>query len=87
MKKPEPQFNIGDIVRVIEPCMAINMKDNEEGKKLDIEEVCLVGDEGLIITEVEYLKRQNEYLYRVLTENSEDAKMFSLSEQQLTPFD
>lgn len=86
MKKAEPQFKIGDVVRVVEPCMAINMKDGED-KKLDVDEICLVGDEGLVIAEVEYLKRQNEYLYRVLTENSLDAKMYQLSEQQITLFD
>jgi hypothetical protein len=86
MKKREPQFQIGDVVRVVMPVMAMNLKDNEE-RKLDIEEVMLIGDEGLVITEVEYLKRQNEYLYQVLTENGEDAKMFSLAEEQLTLFD
>lgn len=86
MKKAEPQFKIGDVVRVVEPCMAINMKDGED-KKLDVDEICLVGDEGLVIAEVEYLKRQNEYLYRVLTDNSLDAKMYQLSEQQITLFD
>lgn len=68
------------------PVMAMNLKDNDQ-HKLDVEEVMLIGDEGLIITEVEYLKRQNEYLYQVLTENGEDAKMFSLSEEQLTLFE
>jgi hypothetical protein len=86
MKKQEPQFQIGDIVRVVMPVMAMNLKDNDQ-HKLDVEEVMLIGDEGLIITEVEYLKRQNEYLYQVLTENGEDAKMFSLSEEQLTLFE
>ena len=86
MKKAEPQFKIGDVVRVIEPCMVFNMKDGED-KKLDVDEICLVGDEGLVIAEVEYLKRQNEYLYRVLTDNSLDAKMYQLSEQQITLFD
>lgn len=86
MKKLEPQFKIGDVVRVIEPCMVFNMKDGED-KKLDVDEICLVGDEGLVIAEVEYLKRQNEYLYRVLTDNSLDAKMYQLSEQQITLFD
>lgn len=86
MKKLEPQFKVGDVVRVIEPCMVFNMKDGED-KKLDVDEICLVGDEGLVIAEVEYLKRQNEYLYRVLTENSLDAKMYQLSEQQITLFD
>jgi len=66
--------------------MVFNMKDGED-KKLDIDEICLVGDEGLVIAEVEYLKRQNEYLYRVLTDNSLDAKMYQLSEQQITLFD
>lgn len=86
MKKLEPQFKIGDVVRVVEPCMVFNMKDGED-KKLDVDEICLVGDEGLVIAEVEYLKRQNEYLYRVLTDNSLDAKMYQLSEQQITLFD
>ncbi len=86
MKKAEPQFKIGDVVRVVEPCLVLNMKDGED-KKLDVDEICLVGDEGLVIAEVEYLKRQNEYLYRVLTENSLDAKMYQLSEQQITLFD
>lgn len=86
MKKAEPQFKIGDVVRVVEPCMVFNMKDGED-KKLDVDEICLVGDEGLVIAEVEYLKRQNEYLYRVLTDNSLDAKMYQLSEQQITLFD
>jgi hypothetical protein len=86
MKKQEPQFQIGDIVRVVMPVLAMNLKDNDQ-HKLDVEEVMLIGDEGLIITEVEYLKRQNEYLYQVLTENGEDAKMFSLSEEQLTLFE
>jgi len=86
MKKAEPQFKIGDVVRVVEPCLVLNMKDGED-KKLDVDEICLVGDEGLVIAEVEYLKRQNEYLYRVLTDNSLDAKMYQLSEQQITLFD
>ena len=86
MTKAEPQFKIGDVVRVVEPCMVFNMKDGED-KKLDVDEICLVGDEGLVIAEVEYLKRQNEYLYRVLTDNSLDAKMYQLSEQQITLFD
>jgi hypothetical protein len=87
MKKPEPQFKIGDVVRVIEPCMVINIKDNSESKKLDVEDICLVGDEGLVIAEITYLERQKEYLYRVLTENSLDAMMYELSEQQITLFD
>ena len=86
MKKAEPQFKIGDVVRVVEPCLVLNMKDGED-KKLDVDEICLVGDEGLVIAEVEYLKRQNEYLYRVLTDNSLDAKMYQSSEQQITLFD
>ena len=86
MKKLDPQFKVGDVVRVIEPCLVLNMKDGED-KKLDVDEICLVGDEGLVIAEVEYLKRQNEYLYRVLTDNSLDAKMYQLSEQQITLFD
>ena len=87
MKQAEPKFKVGDVVCVIAPCLAINMKDNKETSKLDVEEVYLIGDEGMVVTEVEYIKRQNEYLYQVLTENGEDAKMFSLAEEQLTLFD
>jgi hypothetical protein len=86
MKQKEPVFNVGDIVCVVSPTMAINSKPNDETKKLDLEEVYLVGDEGLIVLNVEYVKKTNEYLYQVLTENGEDAKMFSLSEEQLTLF-
>ena len=86
IKQKEPVFNVGDIVCVVSPTMAINSKPNDETKKLDLEEVYLVGDEGLIVLNVEYVKKTNEYLYQVLTENGEDAKMFSLSEEQLTLF-
>lgn len=84
MKQKEPEFKIGDIVRVVMPTMALNIKPNDDSKKLDVEEELLVGDEGLIIINVEFVKRSSEYLYQVLTQNSLEAKMFSLSEEQLT---
>ena len=83
MKQKEPEFKIGDIVRVVMPTMALNIKPNDDSKKLDVEEELLVGDEGLIIINVEFVKRSSEYLYQVLTQNSLEAKMFSLSEEQL----
>ena len=83
MKQKEPEFKIGDVVRVVMPTMALNIKPNDESKKLDVEEELLVGDEGLLIVNVEFVKRSNEYLYQVLTQNTLEAKMFSLSEEQL----
>ena len=86
-KQAEPVFQMGDVVRVIMPTMAVNLKEPEEGeKKLQIDEVLLVGDEGMVVVNVEYVKRSNEYLYQVLTENSLDSKMFSIPEDQLTLF-
>jgi len=84
MKQKEPEFKIGDVVRVVMPTMALNIKPNDESKKLDVEEELLVGDEGLLIVNVEFVKRSNEYLYQVLTQNSLEAKMYSLAEEQLT---
>ena len=49
MKQKEPVFNVGDVVCVVSPTMAINSKPNDETKKLDLEEVYLVGDEEFII--------------------------------------
>ena len=67
--------------------MAVNLKEPAEGeKKLQIDEVLLVGDEGMVVVNVEYVKRSNEYLYQVLTENSLETKMFSIPEDQLTLF-
>ena len=86
-KQAEPQFQMGDVVRVVMPTMAVNLKEPEEGeKKLQIDEVLLVGDEGMVVVNVEYVKRSNEYLYQVLTENSLETKMFSIPEEQLTLF-
>ena len=85
-KQKEPVFNIGDVVCVVMPTMALNIKPNDESKKLDVEEELLVGDEGMIIINVEFIKNSNEYLYQVLTQNTLEAKMFSLSEEQLTLF-
>ena len=86
MKQKDPVFNIGDVVCVVMPTMALNIKPNDESKKLDVEEEILVGDEGMIIINVEFIKNSNEYLYQVLTQNTLEAKMFSLSEEQLTLF-
>ena len=83
MKQKDPVFNIGDVVCVVMPTMALNIKPNDESKKLDVEEELLVGDEGMIVINVEFLKKSNEYLYQVLTQNTLEAKMFSLSEEQL----
>ena len=78
---------MGDVVRVVMPTMAVNLKEPAEGeKKLQIDEVLLVGDEGMVVVNVEYVKRSNEYLYQVLTENSLETKMFSIPEDQLTLF-
>ena len=86
-KQAEPQFQMGDVVRVVMPTMAVNLKEPAEGeKKLQIDEVLLVGDEGMVVVHVEYVKRSNEYLYHVLTENSLETKMFSIPEDQLTLF-
>ena len=86
-KQAEPQFQMGDVVRVIMPTMAVNLKEPAEGeKKLQIEEVLLVGDEGMVVVNAEYIKKTNEYLYQVLTENSLETKMFSIPEDQLTLF-
>lgn len=84
MKQKDPVFNIGDVVCVVMPTMALNIKPNDESKKLDVEEELLVGDEGMIVVNVEFVKKSNEYLYQVLTQNTLEAKMFSLSEDQLT---
>ena len=85
-KKVDPIFGIGDIVRVVMPTMAVNLKTNEDEKKFDVEEVILVGDEGLIVTEVEYLEKQREYLYKVTTDSVIGTTMFSIPEEQLTLF-
>lgn len=86
-KQAEPQFQMGDVVRVVMPTMAVNLKEPAEGeKKLQIDEVLLVGDEGMVVVNVEYVKRSNEYLYQVLTDNSLETKMFSIPEDQLTLF-
>ena len=86
-KQAEPQFQMGDVVRVVMPTMAVNLKEPAEGeKKLQIEEVLLVGDEGMVVVNAEYIKKTNEYLYQVLTENSLETKMFSIPEDQLTLF-
>jgi ribosomal protein L21 len=86
-KEKQPEFKIGDVLRVVMPVMAVNLKEPAEGeKKLQIEEVLLVGDEGLIVINAEYVKKSNEYLYQVLTENSLETKMFSIPEEQLTLF-
>ena len=86
-KQAEPVFQMGDVVRVVMPTMAVNLKEPVEGeKKLQIDEVLLVGDEGMVVVNVEYVKRSNEYLYQVLTENSLETKMFSIPEDQLTLF-
>ena len=86
-KQAEPQFKMGDVVRVVMPTMAVNLKEPTEGeKKLQIDEVLLVGDEGMVVVNVEFVKRSNEYLYQVLTENSLETKMFSIPEDQLTLF-
>ena len=86
-KQAEPVFQMGDVVRVVMPTMAVNLKEPAEGeKKLQIDEVLLVGDEGMVVVNVEYVKRSNEYLYQVLTENSLETKMFSIPEDQLTLF-
>jgi hypothetical protein len=84
-KKAEPLFEIGNVVRVVMPIQVLNLKETEE-MKLDVDEVLLIGDEGLIVSEVEYLERQKEYLYKVLTgiENALDAKIFAVSEEQIT---
>lgn len=84
MKQKEPEFKVGDVLRVVMPTMALNIKPNDESKKLDVDEELLVGDEGLLVINVEYIKKSNEYLYQVLTQNSLEAKMYSLSEEQLT---
>ena len=86
-KQKEPVFKVGDVVCVVMPTMAVNMKPNDETNKLDIDEVMLVGDEGLVITEAEYVKNTDEYLYQVLTQIDLDAKIFSLSEEQLALYD
>jgi len=85
-KQKEPVFKIGDVLRVISPVMAINLSNKEGEKKLDIEEVLLIGDEGLLVVNVEHVKKQNEYLYQVLTQNDLEAKMFSIPEEQLTEY-
>lgn len=85
-KQKEPVFNVGDVVCVVMPTMAVNIKPNDETKKLDVEEVMLVGDEGMIVVNTEYVKKSNEYLYQVLTQTDLDAKMFSIPEEQLTLF-
>ena len=86
-KQKDPQFKVGDVVCVLQPTMAVNMKKNEESKKFDFEENMLLGDEGLIVTEIEFIKRTKEYLYHVLTENSLSAKVYSLAEDTLTLYE
>jgi len=86
-KQKEPQYKIGDVVCVVMPTMAVNFAMNDETNKLDVEEVMLVGDEGMVVSEVEYVKSSDEYLYKVLTQTDLDAKIFSLSEEQLALYD
>lgn len=86
-KQKEPMFKIGDVVCVVMPTMAVDFSMNDETNKLDVNEVLLVGDEGMVVSEVEYVKNTNEYLYKVLTQTDLDAKIFSLSEEQLALYD
>jgi len=87
MKQKEAIFKVGDLVRVASPTMGINIKPNQERENLDIDEVILVGDECLIVSEIIFLKKSNEYLYEVLTENDLDTKMFNFSGEQLEQYD
>ena len=89
-KKRVPLYKVGDIIRVLMPCQALNLKtvDGEgEMKKFEVEEVLLVGDEGMVITEVEELDKRGEVLYNVVTQEAEEPKIFSLSEEQITLFE
>jgi len=83
MKQKEAVFKVGDLVRVSSPTMGINIKPNEEKENLDVDQVILVGDECLIVSEIIFLKKAKEYLYEVLTENNLDTKMFNFSSDQL----
>jgi hypothetical protein len=90
-KQKVAEFKIGDVVCVSAPTIGINLKvgeeTNEDGThKSNVEEVILVGDEALIVSEIEYIKYSNEYLYKVLTENSLETKEFSFAEEQLVSY-
>lgn len=85
-KQRVPEFKIGDVVCVVAPTMGINLKVNETEMKADVEEVLLTGDEAMIVAEIEFVKRSNEYLYKVLTENSLETREFSFAEEQLTTY-
>jgi len=86
MKQKEPQFKIGDVVCVVAPTMVLNCKLNEDTNKLDVEEDLLIGDEGMVIANVEFAKKAKEYLYYVLTQNTLEGKMYALSEEQIALF-
>lgn len=83
MKKNEPAFKIGDVVNVSFPTMGINLKFKENETNIGVEEIYLIGDEALIVSSVEFVKRTNEYLYRVLTEATIESLEFDFSEEQL----
>ena len=85
MKIKEPQFKIGEIVRVVCPTQAVNFSLNQETKKFDIEDIILVGDESMIISEVEYIKKSKEHLYKCIMaeDNVRFQREFSLSEEQI----
>ena len=83
-KQKQPEFIVGDIVRVLMPTMALNFAKKDGENKLDIEEVMLIGDEGMIVLEVEFIKNSNEYLYKISTESSLEASFYSIPEEQLT---
>lgn len=83
-KQKQPEFNVGDIVRVVMPTMVLNFAKKDGENKLDIEEDMLIGDESMIVVEVEYVKNSNEYLYKVSTESSLEASFYSIPEEQLT---
>jgi len=85
-KQKAPEFKIGDVVCVVAPTMGVNLKVNEEEMKAEVEEILLVGDEAMIVAEIEFVKRSNEYLYKVLTENSLETREFSFAEEQLTTY-
>ena len=86
-KQKDPQFKVGDVVCVLQPTMAVNIKKNEDSKKLELEEIMLLGNEGLIITEIEFIKRTKDYLYHVLTETDVSAKVCSLAEENITLYE
>lgn len=82
-KKPDPIFSVGDILCVSEPTSALNIKMEEESTKFDIDEVILVGDEALIVSEIEYKDKSKEYIYKLLVGEGFDSKEFSIGEGQL----